>query len=204
MEDKSLADRAVSIKGKQYVLVQDRVLYFNDKYEHGAIETELVSKPEDGRVIVKATVWPEGQTELRHFTGYSQAVIGQGMVNQTAALENAETSAVGRALAFMGIGVIESIASADEMRKAAAPPQNAPKQAPVASKAPWVKNDHTVKIKAAKDRVLKQLDMLKLPHATKEECEASVLANTGLPLIESKLDEIGDRLALILEENNTK
>jgi tetrahydromethanopterin S-methyltransferase subunit D len=32
-------------------------------------------------------------------------------------LENAETSAVGRALAFMGIGVIDSIASVDEINK---------------------------------------------------------------------------------------
>jgi transcriptional regulator NrdR family protein len=40
------------------------------------------------------------------------------MVNKTAALENAETSAVGRALAMMGIGVIESIASVDEINKA--------------------------------------------------------------------------------------
>ena len=40
------------------------------------------------------------------------------MVNKTAALENASTSAVGRALGYMGIGVIESIASADEMAKA--------------------------------------------------------------------------------------
>ena len=41
------------------------------------------------------------------------------MVNKTSAIENAETSAVGRALGLiMGIGVIESIASADEMNKA--------------------------------------------------------------------------------------
>jgi hypothetical protein len=40
------------------------------------------------------------------------------MVNKTSALENAETSAVGRACAFAGIGVIDSIASADEVHKA--------------------------------------------------------------------------------------
>jgi hypothetical protein len=38
-------------------------------------------------------------------------------VNKTSALENCETSAVGRALAFMGIGVIDSIASVDEVNK---------------------------------------------------------------------------------------
>lgn len=123
-EDKSLADKAVSIKGKDYVLVKDRIAFFNDNYPDGSITTELLSKPDDARVVVKATVsrWMLNGTgiyvERQQFTGHSQAVVGEGMVNKTAALENAETSAVGRALAMMGIGVIESVASADEMRKA--------------------------------------------------------------------------------------
>lgn len=112
-------------------------------------------------------------------------------------------SSYARKYAFNGLFCIDDTKDADTHDNTTTP-QNAPKQAPAAPKAPWVKNDPTVKIKAAKDRILKQLDMLKLPHGTKEECEASVLANTGLPLIESKLDEIGDRLALIIEENNTK
>lgn len=112
---KSLEEKAVDIKGKKYVLVSDRILYFNEVYTKGAITTELLSNPADTRVVIRATVSPDG---LRTFTGHSQAVVGEGMVNKTAALENAETSAVGRALAMMGIGVIESVASADEMRKA--------------------------------------------------------------------------------------
>lgn len=132
MTDKSLEKKAVDIKGKKYVLVSDRILYFNEEYPLGAIETELLSKPEDSHVVVVARVFPngkqtggmvldkEGATAIgfRCFTGHSQAVIGEGMVNKTAALENAETSAVGRALAMMGIGVIDSVASVDEMRKA--------------------------------------------------------------------------------------
>jgi len=117
MTSKSLTSKAIDIKGKKYVLVSDRVQYFNETYTNGSILTELVSNPESDMVIVKATVIPDADSG-RHFTGYSQAVIGDGMVNKTAALENAETSAVGRALGFMGIGVIESIASADEMSKA--------------------------------------------------------------------------------------
>jgi len=113
--NKSLQDKAVSIKGKQYVLVSDRVLFFNETYKEGS--TELLSVPEAERVVVRATVFPEGISG-RFFSGHSQAVIGEGMVNKTSALENAETSAVGRALAMMGIGVIESIASVDEMKKA--------------------------------------------------------------------------------------
>lgn len=115
MQDKSLKDRAVSIKGRSYVLVSDRILYFNETYKEGSIITELLSTPDAKQVVMKATVSPDG---VRKYVGHSQAVVGVGMVNKTAALENAETSAVGRALAMMGIGVIDSVASVDEMRKA--------------------------------------------------------------------------------------
>lgn len=112
----NLNNKAIDIKGKKYVLVSDRVLAFNEMYKNGSIVTELISPVDSERVVVKATVTPDVSVN-RSFTGYSQAVIGQGMVNTTAALENAETSAVGRALGMMGIGVLDSIASADEMNK---------------------------------------------------------------------------------------
>jgi hypothetical protein len=120
MSNKSLADKAIKIQGKDYVLVSDRIIYFNTAFPNGSITTELVSDPESQNVIVKATARPhdEGTEYSRSFTGYSQAVKGAGFINKTAALENAETSAVGRALAMMGIGVIDSVASADEINKA--------------------------------------------------------------------------------------
>lgn len=114
--DKELKDKAVSIKGKDYVLVSDRVLYFNETYPNGSIVSEIVENGQ--RVTIKTTVTPDCDKPSRIFTGYSQATWGDGMVNKNAATENCETSAVGRALGFMGIGVIESIASADEMTKA--------------------------------------------------------------------------------------
>lgn len=113
-----LKDKAVNIKGKQYILVKDRIAAFNEEYPDGQIQTELVSH-EDGLWIVKATVWPKW-VEERCFVDYSQAREDQSMVNKTAALENASTSAIGRCLALLGIGVIDSVASADEMRKAGA------------------------------------------------------------------------------------
>ena len=115
---KDLKDKAIDFKGKLYVLVSYRVLYFNETYPDGSITTELVSQPDADLVIIKATVKPN---EKQTFTGYSQATWGEGYINKTSALENAETSAVGRALAFMGIGVIESIASVDEINKTGYP-----------------------------------------------------------------------------------
>jgi len=118
MKDKSLQDRAIDIEGKQYVLVSDRIKYFNDNFPNGSIHNELISFT-DNTYIIKSTVIPDMSKPDRYFTGHSQAKIGQGTVNTTAALENAETSACGRALAMMGIGVIDSIASIDEINKAA-------------------------------------------------------------------------------------
>jgi hypothetical protein len=108
----------INIKGKDYVQVKDRVLAFNEKYLNGCIQTEIVSPLDSKTIIVKAIVIPDVKNPDRKFTDFSQAVIGQGYINTTSALENASTSAVGRALAYMGIGVIESVASADEVVKA--------------------------------------------------------------------------------------
>jgi hypothetical protein len=79
-------------------------------------------------VVMKATITPDVDNPTRIFTGFSQATWGDGYINKTAAMENCETSAVGRALGMMGIGVIDSIASADEYNKAQTQPIYTPKK----------------------------------------------------------------------------
>ena len=120
--------KSINIKGKEYVTVATRVAEFNRLYPEGSITTELISTLEAERVVIKATVIP---AIGRQFSAYSQAVIGDGLVNKTSALENAETSAVGRALGFMGIGVIETgIATSNEMIKAGVARHETPSGAP--------------------------------------------------------------------------
>lgn len=115
--DKQLKDKAIDFKGKLYVEVKERVNYFNDTYKNGSITTKRLKV--DGKEYFKATVCPDVDRPLRIFTGHSQASFSDttSFVNKTSATENAETSAVGRALALMGIGVIDSIASMDEINK---------------------------------------------------------------------------------------
>lgn len=107
----------VDIKGKQYVMVKDRVAEFNRLYPNGSITTKLVAY-KDNVIIIRACVIPDTDKPERKFTDYSQEVIGSSDINKTSAVENCSTSAVGRALAYMGIGLVDSIASADEMAKA--------------------------------------------------------------------------------------
>ena len=118
MTDKQLKNKAIDIKGKKYVLVSDRVLFFNEQYPNGCITTQRIMMEEPGTEVFKATVITDCTHPERYFTGYSQAKWWKWYINETSALENAETSAVWRALAMMGIGVIDSIASVDEINKA--------------------------------------------------------------------------------------
>lgn len=113
-----LKDKAIKIKGKDYVQVKDRLLYLADVGSNYSIETEYQYYPEQERKmwVVKAKLTIGNDV----FTGLAQEVESGDykQVNYTSALENAETSAVGRACAMAGIGVLDSIASADEMHKA--------------------------------------------------------------------------------------
>ena len=104
----------VSIHGKQYQTVSYRVNTFREEHPDWGILTEVISA-DDERVVVRATIAdPDGRMIA---TGYAEEVRGATNINKTSALENAETSAVGRALAFYGLPGTE-IASADEVATA--------------------------------------------------------------------------------------
>jgi len=100
----------VHINGNEYYTVAERLKVLHEKYQSINITTEII-KLDSEIVVVKATVSIENML----YTGHAQEIIGSNHINTTSALENAETSAVGRALAFSGIGSHKSIASADEI-----------------------------------------------------------------------------------------
>lgn len=106
--------KTINIKGKEYVPVVERVKEFHRLNQKGSIQTKITELgTKDNRVAVWAQVkLDDGRT----FDGHSQAVYGEGRMGDVA-LEVAETSAIGRALGFANIGLIDGIASADEMRK---------------------------------------------------------------------------------------
>ena len=109
--------KSISIRGgAQYVQVHTRVGVFHKVYKNGKIVTEIFGNPVD-HVFIKATVTPDCDTPERFFVGHSQAK-WTGTVNGMSALENAETSAVGRALGMLGIGIEDAMCTADEVYKA--------------------------------------------------------------------------------------
>jgi len=112
----------VEIHGKQYRTVAFRIAEFREAHPDWSIQTHLVSA-DDSCVVMRAEIWGDrgstgAATELLA-TGYAEESRGASQINRTSALENCETSAVGRALAFLGLAGTE-IASADEVANAIA------------------------------------------------------------------------------------
>lgn len=108
----------VKIKGKDYIPVSERLKYLASNFQY-SLDTNYDYFPERKMWVVKAilTIY-DGQ--VKTYSGLAQEIESSNYkeVNHTSALENAETSAVGRACAMAGIGIDTGIASADEVSKA--------------------------------------------------------------------------------------
>lgn len=102
----------IQIHGKEYKTVAERLEEAHATSDLMGVETEVLYL--DPQVMVKATI----KTKKGTFTGISAADPNKSIEAKTP-VEVAETSAVGRALAFAGYAGSE-IASADEMAKAGA------------------------------------------------------------------------------------
>lgn len=112
--------KTTRIKGKEYVEVNQRVLFFRqeDQYKDWSIITELDIKEDDSACVVKALIANDQGRVIS--TGYAREEKAASMINKTSFVENCETSAIGRALAMLGIGIETSIASANEVSEAIA------------------------------------------------------------------------------------
>ena len=117
--------------GKKYTEVFVRVEAFRKAFalDHG-INTEILL--DDGkRVVIKATVINAANMIVG--SGMAEEIRGSSNVNKTSALENCETSAIGRALASIGLhgGTYASLNEIDAVpRKAKAQAQQAAAPAP--------------------------------------------------------------------------
>ena len=105
----------VDIKGKNYVMVKDRVKAFRDVFPDFAIETEIIHLDADS-VTIRATI--KDETGNVKATGHARELQNASFINKTSYVENCETSAIGRAIGLLGIGIDDSFGSADEVANA--------------------------------------------------------------------------------------
>ena len=138
--------KSIKIHGKDYVLVNSRIKEFrtNPKYNEWGMETiktldewfESTNKKtgeiiQDNRVEFKCII--TNASGKRISDGDARELKSSSYINQTSHIENCQTSAIGRALGFLGIGIDTSIASADEVVNAI---NNQPKKAE--DNRPWL------------------------------------------------------------------
>lgn len=99
----------------EYTTVKERVKAFHGERNGTQIHVETWPVSEDDNFV---TMGAKVTTPAGTFTGHARSNKRASHIEGESPLEVAETSAVGRALAFAGYGIDESIASADEVKAA--------------------------------------------------------------------------------------
>lgn len=110
----------------KYSTVAERLAQFHSDFPDGRIVTELADVNGDigkTRWVIKSTIYLSAGDQANNLpkaTGYAFEVDGTGGANATSALENGESSSIGRALMIAGYSMNKepnSLASREEMQK---------------------------------------------------------------------------------------
>jgi len=114
--------KTTNIRGKQYVEVNERIKFFRqeNQYKNWGIHTDFPIIDSEQCLCRCTITTPDGSVVAQ---GHAHEERASSNINKTSYVENCETSAVGRALAMLGIGIETSIASANEVEDAIAKQQ---------------------------------------------------------------------------------
>jgi len=106
----------MSFNPADYAEVAERLPLFWKDCARGRIITDIVV--DDGqRIVIRAELYADIADTVPTTTGFAEEIRGSSMVNKTSALENCETSAIGRALANYQYQGSKKRASLEEMVK---------------------------------------------------------------------------------------
>lgn len=162
----------------EYAPVADRITLFYARFPMGRITTRLIARTEH-EITVQAYVFRSVEEERPSATGLASERIGDGDVNTVACLENTETSAIGRALANLGLTASAQRPSREEMLKA-----NRERALRVSEPSPRRLTSHSapagsVALQQNADRVMDALDLLAIAQrAGLTPCRARRLRET--------------------------
>ena len=109
--------KTINIKGKDYITVNERLKYFRseDTFNGWRIQEQVVEVNDKEGIFLVTIHDSEGNPIV---SAHAQEYRDSSYINKTSFLENGFTSALGRALGYLGIGIDTAIASADEVSNA--------------------------------------------------------------------------------------
>ena len=99
--------QTINLKGKEYAEVKERVIAFRRVFPQGQIISKIDFS--DNYAMCHVEVYDENGILLS--TGHAREYLKREF-----AVEKAESSACGRAIGFLGLGINNSIASAEDMQ----------------------------------------------------------------------------------------
>ena len=149
--------KSVNIKGKEYITVNERLIYFRSQpqFKGWRISEELVSLDDKEGLFKVTIINPDG---FEMAVAHAQEYRDSSYINKTSFVESGFTSALGRALGYLGIGINTAIASADEVQTAV---KNQPEKQE--DNRPWLSEDNkNAVLKSTKqeaERIIRQYRM---------------------------------------------
>jgi len=153
--------KTINIKGKEYITVNERLIYFRNtnEFEGFGIKEDIVSI-NDTEGIFKVTIYDSYGEAI--VSAHAQEYRDSSYINKTSFVENGFTSALGRALGYLGIGIDTSIASANEVQNAVTNQKSDNKK--------WLTESQlNATLKATKDQAEKVLNTFKMKKDYREQ-----------------------------------
>jgi len=153
--------KTINIKGKEYITVNERLKHFRTEptFKGWQICEQLVHIDEK-EGIFKVTICDAKGVEMA--SAHSQEYRDSSYINKTSFVENGFTSALGRALGYLGIGIDTSIASANEVQNAVKNQNNDDKK--------WLTEaQFNATLKATKEQAEKVLSGFKMKKEYREQ-----------------------------------
>lgn len=153
--------KTINIKGKEYITVNERLKHFRTEptFKGWQICEQLVHIDEK-EGIFKVTICDTKGVEMA--SAHSQEYRDSSYINKTSFVENGFTSALGRALGYLGIGIDTSIASANEVQNAVKNQENDNKK--------WLTDaQFNATLKATKEQAEKVLAGFKMKKEYREQ-----------------------------------
>lgn len=153
--------KTINIKGKEYITVNERLKHFRTEptFKGWQICEQLVHIDEK-EGIFKVTICDTKGVEMA--SAHSQEYRDSSYINKTSFVENGFTSALGRALGYLGIGIDTSIASANEVQNAVKNQENDNKK--------WLTEaQFNATLKATKEQAEKVLSGFKIKKEYREQ-----------------------------------